>query len=83
MKSIRYLLMIYVAGFALLKFLSDGVGESKTGFITSFVYPTVMVLYGVFIVGYWLAIPAWESLVEAHKRQPDRKHNKLFKRDKL
>ena len=66
MKAIRYLLMLYVAGFALLKFLSDGVGESKEGFLTSFMYPTIIVLYCTFLAGYWLAIPGWENLVKSH-----------------
>ncbi len=66
MKAIRYVLMLYIAGFALLKFLSDGIGESRDGFLTSFIYPTVMVVYCLFIVGYWLAIPGWENLVRSH-----------------
>jgi len=66
MKIVRYILMLYIAGFALLKFLSDGVGESKEGFLTSFIYPTVMFVYGIFVIGYWLAIPSWENLVKSY-----------------
>jgi hypothetical protein len=68
-RVIRYVIMLYVAGFALLKFLSDGIKEDKLGFLTSFAYPTVIVVYSLFIVIYWLALPAWENLVRSHERQ--------------
>lgn len=73
LKLIQFLLALYVAGFALLKFLSDGVAESQDSFLTSFIYPTISFVYGIFIVAYWLGVPIWENIVQAH-RIPNREH---------
>ncbi len=67
-KGIKYIIAIFVAGVAALKFVSAGVGESPVGFITTFFFPTVSLILVLFFIGYWALVPCWEQTVKAYTK---------------
>lgn len=66
-KGVRYIIALFIGGFAVLKFVSDGIQETKDGFMTTLVYPLFVMLVSFFMWGLWLFLPAWEKLVESYK----------------
>lgn len=66
-KGVRYIIALFIGGFAVLKYVSDSIGESKDGFMTTLVYPCFVMLISFFMWGIWLFLPAWEKLVESYK----------------
>ena len=68
-KGIRYIIALFLGGFALLQYLSEGVGESRDGFLTTFIYPSITMVLSFFVLGYWLFLPAWEKMVECYERK--------------
>lgn len=69
-KTIRTILTLYTAGLAVLKFVSSGLGETIPGFISSLVYPSVILVVGVAAILYWIALPSWLQVIEASKEIP-------------
>jgi len=66
-KSIRYILVGYAALIVVLKFISSGGRESTIGFLTTLFYPTVIILFSIFAIGYWILIPCWQRIVLLYK----------------
>jgi len=66
-KSIRYILVGYAAMIVVLKFISSDGRESTIGFLTTLFYPTVIILFSIFAIGYWILLPCWQRIVILHK----------------
>jgi hypothetical protein len=62
-KAMRFGLIFYGAGVALLKFVSDGLKEGKDGFLTTLFYPTLVLFFSFLLWVVWIIVPAWERSV--------------------
>lgn len=64
LRTLRYILILYVAGVATLEYISGNKGESTNGYITTLFYPTIVLLIGLAMLFYWLALPFAERFLE-------------------
>ena len=74
-KLIRYFLIVYVALIAILKFVSNENGESPMGFMTTLIYPTVVVVVSFFMIGYWVMLPVWSRIIEGYSKDRSISYN--------
>ena len=63
-KLLGLTLVIYGVGVAALKYVSENFGEEPTQFISSFAYPTLIMILSFVLVGYWVILPCWERLID-------------------
>ncbi len=63
-RAMRFGIIFYGAGVALLKFVSDGLKEGKEGFLTTLFYPTLVLFFSFLLWVVWIIAPAWERSVE-------------------
>ena len=62
LKVIQFSLVVFGVGVAALKFISTEVKEGYTGFMSTLLYPTIVMLMGFAIISYWLVLPAWNKI---------------------
>ena len=67
-RLIRYFMVVYIAGVAVLKYISTGDKESTMGFLATLFYPTLIMLICFFFIGFWILIPCWNKLVLNYKK---------------
>lgn len=65
----KYIIALYVAGVAALRFISEGLNETPGGFTSTIFYPTMSLMLIFFFMGYWILIPAWENFVKASQEK--------------
>ena len=66
LRGVRYILILFTAGIAVLRYLSTGLGETPTAFLTTLFYPTAIMVFSIGFVAIWLLVPAWLRLVESY-----------------
>jgi hypothetical protein len=66
-KSIRYILVAYGALIVVLKFITSEMSGTYMDFLTTLIYPTMMIFFSIFAIGYWVLVPCWQHIVEAHR----------------
>jgi len=76
MKSIRYVLVVFTAGLAVLQYLSTGKGESPEGFLTTLFYPAAILVLSIGMAGQWVLLPAGEKLIDAYASEQDEDESK-------
>jgi len=76
-KSIRYILVAYGALIVVLKFISLEMSSTYMNFLTTLIYPTAIVFFSIFAIGFWVLIPCWHHIVSSHRNIVDvPKHNR-------
>ena len=68
LRGIRYVLLLFTAGVAVLQYLSAGLGEEPSGFLTTLFYPTVIMILSIGLVAQWLLVPAWAVLIDGFRK---------------
>lgn len=63
-KLVGFIIVLYGAGSAVLRYISSQSQESVDGYISSFLYPTVIIVGVLFMLGYWILIPVLEKIHE-------------------
>lgn len=76
----RFILIMFVAAAAIVRFISSGSGESKIGFLSTMFYPVITLIVSYLIVGFWVLLPCWNNMVEGYKIS--RTYQKLTNRRK-
>jgi len=63
-KLISLLLVLFVAGAGILRFISETIGEDEKAFMTTLLYPTLILAISIFLLCYWLVIPSYNKIIE-------------------
>lgn len=69
LKIVGFILVVFVAGLATLRYVSNLNNEASIGFITTFAYPTVIVIASFIMLGYWVILPCWNEIINHYKVQ--------------
>jgi len=65
-KLIGFILVLFGAGIATLKYVSTVKNEASTGFISSFAYPTIVMISSFIMLGYWVILPCWMEILKSY-----------------
>jgi hypothetical protein len=81
---VRFILLVLITGVAILRFFAENSHDYKD-FLGLIIYPTLIALFSIFQVCYWLILPAWKEMSDGYKIEKTsvrNKYNKAFKRTK-
>ena len=78
-KLVGFIVILFGAGSAILQFVSEGTGESIKGFLSSFLYPTIIIVGILFMIGYWILIPTLLKIHQAKKLTKSRTIKSIIK----
>lgn len=63
-KAAGYIFTAFSAGLAVLQYVSRGLHETISSYITSLAYPAGTLLMSIIFVAFWLLAPAWNKYLE-------------------
>lgn len=81
-KLVGFIIILYGAGSAILQFVSEGTGEPIEGYLSSFLYPTIIIVGILFMIGYWILIPTLMKIHEEKKTGYNKKFRSVIKTTK-
>jgi hypothetical protein len=70
LRTIRYILVLFTAGVAVLRYLSAGLREPSAGFLSSLFYPTAVMILSIGMIAQWLLLPAWGRMIDSFREEP-------------
>ncbi|MEQ9308115.1 MAG: hypothetical protein RLN90_01590 [Balneolaceae bacterium] len=82
-RLVGFIIILYGAGSAILQFVSEGTGEPIEGYLSSFLYPTIIIVGILFMIGYWILIPTLMKIHEAKKLESKREIRSIIRHNKV
>jgi hypothetical protein len=81
---VRFILLILITGVAILRFFAEN-NQGYNGFLGLILHPTLIALFSIFQICFWLILPAWKEMTNGYKIEREsvkNKYHRPFKQDK-
>lgn len=63
LKAVRYILLLFTAGIAIVRFIADSGEESVDNFLTTLFYPTLLMMISLGLIFRWILVPSLEQVL--------------------